>query len=259
MKLPHPTIGDIAAALGFLAASEVVALTGGFDAVALAALVPLPAAILLLWRTRCPLAVMAAGGVGVAACALAGLNHMDSLINVVGVTLMSYAVGSHEPIARARVGLALTTVPLLAIAATSEVFWGMLLFGGVVFCAAPWALGRAVRRRAALVRALEETGRELERSRATSTRTAIPEERIWVARELHDVIVRSVAAMTREADAGEEAAGVDSARARAAALEIEATGREALTELRGLLGVLRGDEGPAFEPVPSPRDREVVA
>ena len=74
-----------------------------------------------------------------------------------------------------------------------------------------------------------------------------------------EVIVSSIGSMACEAGRGQAAAVADPERARSAALAIESTGRDAPAELRGLLGVLRGDEEVARAPVQSPREREVAA
>jgi signal transduction histidine kinase len=89
-----------------------------------------------------------------------------------------------------------------------------------------------------------------ERERDLTAREAIASERARIARELHDVVAHSVSVMVVQAQAGprlltdpEQASGVFSS--------IEATGREALVELRRLLGVLRsGDEHAATAPQP---------
>ena len=78
------------------------------------------------------------------------------------------------------------------------------------------------------------------------------EERTRIASELHDVVAHALSAMTVQATAARRLAEGDPARAASAFAAVEGTGREALTELRRLLGVLRKeDEELALAPQPS--------
>ena len=88
-----------------------------------------------------------------------------------------------------------------------------------------------------------------------SARSAInarlTEEQARIARELHDVIAHNVSVMVLQAAGGREVFDADPARARAALASIETTGREALAELRRLLGVARaGEDGASVAPQP---------
>jgi signal transduction histidine kinase len=106
-----------------------------------------------------------------------------------------------------------------------------------------WALGTVVvmlivRR---VVRDREERADLAERERDLAAHEAVLEERARIARELHDVIAHTVTVMVVQAQAGPDLVG-DEARVRGAFGAIESSGREALTELRRLLGVLRTDD-----------------
>ncbi|CAA9556297.1 MAG: Two-component system sensor histidine kinase, partial [uncultured Thermoleophilia bacterium] len=92
----------------------------------------------------------------------------------------------------------------------------------------------AERRATALAAARDEHARE-----------AVAEERARLARELHDVVSHSVAVMIVQAEAGDVLLDDDPARARSALRSIAASGRDALLDLRRLLGVLRAEEGAA--------------
>jgi signal transduction histidine kinase len=115
-----------------------------------------------------------------------------------------------------------------------------------------WALGTAVvmlivRR---VVRDRDQRAQLAERERDLAAHEAVLDERARIARELHDVIAHSVTVMVVQAQAGPRLLG-DRAQARGAFESIEASGREALVELRRLLGVLRtGDEQLAIGPQP---------
>lgn len=110
---------------------------------------------------------------------------------------------------------------------------------------AAWALGRFRRLRADQIAALAERVRAAEADREQRDREAAALERSRIARELHDVIAHSVSVMVRQAEAGRYVSAKDPAAAATALATIADTGREALTDMRILLGVLRADTGPA--------------
>lgn len=121
----------------------------------------------------------------------------------------------------------------------------------VVFLAAAWILGDNLRTRRAYLRELEKKAERLERERAERDQRAAAEEQARIARELHDVIAHNVSVMVLQAAGGREVFDADPARARAALASIETTGREALAELRRLLGVARaGEDGASVAPQP---------
>jgi signal transduction histidine kinase len=139
------------------------------------------------------------------------------------------------------VGLAVTTLDTSGgISADNLIFIGIILGG-------PWVAGRAVRQRRLNDRELEQ-----ERGRAA---VAILEERARIARELHDVIAHSISVMVLQARGGRRVLESDPTDARGAFDNIERTGRQALDEMRRLLGMLRsGDEALALAPQPSLRE-----
>jgi signal transduction histidine kinase len=111
-----------------------------------------------------------------------------------------------------------------------------------LFLGGAWTAGWLVRQRAAQARrAVAESG-ELARS-------AVSDERARIARELHDVVAHSVSIIAVQAGAAEELIDSDPERARDHMASVRRTAREAMTELRRLLDVLRTDE-PRFAPQP---------
>jgi signal transduction histidine kinase len=111
-----------------------------------------------------------------------------------------------------------------------------------------------LRNRAQLNRALREKTLRLEDDRAERAATATLEERQRIAGELHDVVAHALSAMVVQASGARRLAERDPERAGAAFLAVETSGREALTEIRRLLGVLRReDEDLALAPQPSLR------
>jgi signal transduction histidine kinase len=119
--------------------------------------------------------------------------------------------------------------------------------------AAAWALGDNLRTRRAYLAELEARADRLEREQQETARRAVAEEQARIARELHDVISHNVSVMVVQAAAGGDVFATRPDRAREALGSIESTGREALVELRRLLGVVRpavGDDGAGLEPQP---------
>jgi signal transduction histidine kinase len=121
-----------------------------------------------------------------------------------------------------------------------------------------WVLGDRARVQRALAAELAERAARLERERAAEARRAVAEERTRIARELHDVVAHHVSMMVVQAEAGPVAVEGDPARAAGAFEAIAATGRQALVEMRRLLGVLRGDgdrdQTPSLAPQPGLAD-----
>jgi signal transduction histidine kinase len=113
-----------------------------------------------------------------------------------------------------------------------------------------WVVGRELGRRRGDVAMLADRAARLEQEQATNARAAVQEERARIARELHDVVAHSVSVMVVQAQAGPRLT-TDPAQASSAFAAIEHSGREALVELRRMLGILRTDSGrPDTEPQP---------
>jgi signal transduction histidine kinase len=98
----------------------------------------------------------------------------------------------------------------------------------------------------------KERAARAEREREERAQRAVTEERARIARELHDVVGHSVSVMTVQASAVRRLLRPDQQRERDALLVVEQTGREALAEMRRMVGVLRRpEEAPALAPQPS--------
>ncbi|MDO8184617.1 histidine kinase [Conexibacter sp. JD483] len=111
-------------------------------------------------------------------------------------------------------------------------------------------LGVYVRTRREQLAALHERAAQLERERDQEAALAAAAERARIARELHDVVAHSLSVMVALADGARLTRASDPAQADAAVANVAATGREALGEMRRLLGVLRRDGDAPLAPQP---------
>jgi signal transduction histidine kinase len=127
---------------------------------------------------------------------------------------------------------------------------GATLFAGPALLA--WVLGDSMRYRRAYYASLEDRAARLEVERDAQAQIAAVAERARIARELHDVIAHNVSVMVVQADGASYALDADPGRAREALAAISATGRQALAEMRRLLGVLRREEEGGTERAPQP-------
>jgi signal transduction histidine kinase len=115
-----------------------------------------------------------------------------------------------------------------------------------------WLGGLALGSKVEQAREADERATRLEREREERARAAVAEERARIARELHDVVGHSVSVMTVQAAGVRRLLRPEQAREREALLVVEQAGREALAEMRRLVGVLRRpEEAPALAPQPS--------
>ncbi|MFD5879529.1 MULTISPECIES: sensor histidine kinase [Streptomyces] len=121
-----------------------------------------------------------------------------------------------------------------------------------LFCAgAAYALGRLQFTRQAYTAAVEDRAEQLERANRIEAEQAVARERARIAREMHDILSHAVSIMIVQAEAGPVAVRRAPERAEAAFEAISETGREAMAQLRTMLGVLREADGPApREPQP---------
>ena len=113
---------------------------------------------------------------------------------------------------------------------------------------AAWFVGDASRFRRLYTQALEEQTRLLEREREERARIAVFEERERIARELHDAVAHHVSVVVIQAGGALRALEKRPAEARAALEAIRVTGRQALIDMRRMLGIL--GEGANQEPLP---------
>ncbi|KAA2251458.1 sensor histidine kinase [Solihabitans fulvus] len=183
------------------------------------------------------------------------IRFADLSLGIALYTMVAY-VGRRQALLYA-LWLAVGTVLWAAVAATRQsgssaaagTFAAVMIFA---FC---WAMGAFVGARRAYQVELEQRLKLLETERDQQARIAVGSERARIARELHDVVAHAVSVMVVQADGAGYALRSDPDLAETALRTISETGRQALTELRRLLGVLRSDEDPGGERTPQPDAR----
>ena len=186
-----------------------------------------------------------------------GDAYVDNLVSPFFVALLLiYGIGRHlegAAVWAVTAYAALLMALFTAIEGTDDTAGNYLLSIGALVVA-PVLIGRVIRSRAQLNRALREKAERLEHQRADRAVAAAAEERTRIAGELHDVVAHALSAMVVQASGARRLAERDPARAADAFQAVESSGREALTEIRRLLGVLRrDDEELALAPQPSLR------
>ena len=239
----HPRLVDgvLAAVLGIPALVPALA-AGDYQLVAVTLALVIP----LVFRRDYPVAAfaiaIAVGGLQV----LLDINvtTIDAAILVLLYTLAAYS--------RRRMSVAGLAICLIGSAAAvarwtpSDIglsHWisvGLVAFAGSSLVA--WVLGDSMRYRRGYYAALEDRAARLERERDAQAQIAAAAERARIARELHDVIAHNVSVMVVQADGASYALDSSPERARQALGAIASTGRQALAEMRRMLGVLRSDE-----------------
>ncbi len=139
---------------------------------------------------------------------------------------------------------------MLALGWEQQVFRYWVGVSGFIVAAA--ALGLTVRQRRELMASLQEKAARLELERDQQAELAAAAERARIAREMHDIVSHNLTVMIALADGARYALSASPSQAAGAIERLAATGREALVEMRRLLGVLRDDSArESFEPQPT--------
>ncbi|MET7756362.1 sensor histidine kinase [Streptomyces sp. NPDC005389] len=137
----------------------------------------------------------------------------------------------------------------------AQVFFTIIM---TVPFALAWVLGDSLRTRRAYFAQLEERASRLEREREAQAKVAVAAERARIARELHDVVAHNVSVMVVQADGAAYVMDSSPETAKQALDTISTTGRQALAEMRRLLGILRtGEHQEAGEYVPQPDVQQI--
>ncbi len=196
----------------------------------------------MAWRRLAPLAVMTVTALAEVVLTAIWIPVDGWVFILLVLVIGMYSLGAYSPsLPRSLVGVLAVMVAMTASVYVNDGPGAENLGFAGVLVGAPWIAGVLVRRRTEEALELEHRAAELVRRGEEQRRRAIAEERARIARELHDIIAHSVSVMTVQAGAIEEVVERDRAAAMEAAAAIRETGRQALADLRSLLGLLRED------------------
>jgi signal transduction histidine kinase len=214
-------------------------------------------------RRRIPVTAFCIGALGGAVQVAGGeLLRAGPLPSDVAMLVLLYTVAAYRP-RRASVPALIVCLAGSAVAAATiwmplhgpagppfaQVAFAAALLSGCILLA--WVLGDSMRYRRGYYAALEDKAARLEAERHAQAKIAAAAERARIARELHDIVAHHVSVMVVQADGARYALRTDSGRAETALTAISDTGRQALTEMRKLLGVLRSaGEQSGLAPLP---------
>ncbi len=261
----HPRAFDAAIAVVLIAGSYVdLATSGGrlaegVHAPNLFTYLMVPVGCLpLLWRRRHSIPALAASTAVV--LLLQNLDHPDTLLTLSPV-VAAYSAGAYlqsRRTLRITAGVVIGGLVVMnMIGAFFNANGGGLAsaIGNSIVFGTSFLLGDNMRRRRQRIADLEARATAEETTRELLARDAVTAERQRIARELHDVVAHSLSVMVVQAGAARRSVTTKPDQAVAALTAIESTGREALDEMRRLLGVLRSaDSDTAMAPQPSVAD-----
>jgi len=209
----------------------------------LAVVLLLAQSVPIVWRRRRPVAVLVLTTAGFAAYHVMGF---PTDVPGGGSLVALYSVAAYCPRRRAAAAGAvaiggLTVFSLVGVAFTDQVRL-VDVAPSLALLATIWVVGSGVQAKRSHAVVLEERAALLEREKEDKARRAVADERSRIARELHDVVAHNVSVMVVQAGAARRVIDADTAGAKEAMASVEATGRQALVEMRRLLGVLRVDD-----------------
>lgn len=216
----------------------------GPEAVIVVALVAMVGLVAVRHRFGWPAPLAAIAAAGVASIAARAWIIDSSLFFLFGM-LICGLIGYLSTTAR-RVLLSLWVIWVVsAIAEWRRPVhgWQQFFFVGA-FMSSAWGVGFLVRRPVVRAQTAEERALTLEAEQAAAAERAAQEERQRIARELHDIIAHSVSMMTIQAGAIRRLLTPEQERERAGLVRIEETGRDAMAEMRRLVGLLKADGEP---------------
>jgi signal transduction histidine kinase len=207
----------------------------------------------LIWRRRYPLLAFVLVLFGLLVTFTSDVTSHTPLVwaSIITLVLAAYSVGVYSRHNVASLAALALTATLIVIA-----------FGGglpappdfvipYALLILPWLVGHTLRTRELRADAYRERAMRLEQEQTFATQAALAEERARIARELHDVVAHNVSVMVVQAGAARSILGTSPEEVREALLAVEASGREAMSELRTLLGVL-SHEGDGVDLAPQP-------
>ncbi len=212
------------------------------------------AALSIVIRRRHPMTALVLVTISVSlATALGESWAIDPL-----VAIPIYQVASVHERRRSLPALVVSSIALLigsALAALAHRPGGAYFV--VVVGVAAWFVGDSVRVRRTYIAGLAEQAAQRQREVVERAQRSVAEERLQIARELHDVVAHSLSVIAVQSGVGRHVIDNQPAEAKKALAAVETTSRSALDELRRMLGVLRRDDQQAASLAPAPGVRDL--
>lgn len=250
-----PFAGDLILAGGFLAIDFTVAALEPPQApeasTAVTVIVLFAASLPLAWRRSYPVTVVALTFGALLTHEILGYPEAP----LFGPFVAVYSVAAYRapPVATAAGGTAIGVYLVSRIVNVARFGQPLItLLPNITVPVLLWVLGTTVRRTREYAGQLEEKAVRLEREREERERWAVEEERVRIARELHDVVAHHVTMMVVQAGGGRRVLPKEPQQVSDVLGSIEHTGRKALVEMRRLLGLLGTDDETAGPLEPRP-------
>jgi signal transduction histidine kinase len=246
LHLPRPTGDDVLLALAFVALGQAVtwlrldtvdafAGTRVVNAV-LGALAMSP----MLWRRSAPVAALCGGVLLLCAPHLVAELDVTVLGTFLPLIVLTASVGYYADRRMAALGAAIACAGLVLVSWSTPFLGTPASLGFNTFLLlAPWAAARGLREREERARRLGATLAQERAEREARMHEVVAQERARIARELHDVVAHGVSVMVVQVGGARLQLSENPGRARQSLLHAEDAGRQALSDLRQLLGVLR--------------------
>ncbi|HZC14889.1 MAG TPA: sensor histidine kinase [Thermoleophilaceae bacterium] len=244
LRVPlRPSSVDAVLALLFATGAQLEVWAGDIPGPAAAKLtLALLTTVPLAWRTVAPLAAVMVTTGGYALAVLLGVSPDEALLPLLAPLVAIYSLGAHGSTrgivaggGAALVAYSVASAWRTGLEASELVIATAMVLGAL-------AVGRAVRELGFETDLLEARAEQLERERDERAKAAVAEERARIARELHDMIGHSISIMGVQAGAVRRLLAPEQEREREALLAVERTGRDAVAEMRRLLGLLRSHD-----------------
>jgi signal transduction histidine kinase len=193
----------------------------------------------LVWRRVAPVLVLAV--CSVAMFLFFSLGYLPSFASF-GFLLALYSVAAHRE-RKISIPAALWSafVVLMILFSSREPLELDAIFAEGLVVGAVWFIGDGLRTKRSQVSTLEDRATRFEREREEAAEQAVAEERRVIARELHDMVAHNVSVIVAQSAAAQRVLDGNPEEGRFALRSIEDAGREALVEMRRLLGLLRTD------------------
>ncbi len=213
----------------------------------------LAATLPIALRRRYPVTVMAV--IAVALAVATTLGHSLAPAPLLAIPLYTLATSySRRTSLAALIGVEISISVALLVAAAYHRATGDITFN-VFLALATWFVGDSIRTRRAYREGLAHQNAERQRLEIERARQQIIDERLSIARELHDILAHSLSVIAIQSGVGRHVMDQQPDEARRALVEVEKTSRSALDELRHVIAVLRrAEDSPAHEPAPTLAD-----